>query len=466
MASAQPVVSAQMHRVSAGASGPLIRTATFFHRASQAFVSVLLAAFVGLVLTWAGQAKAAPAAPTNWVEVYDPSTVRSLNVRLSEADWLVIRSDETFDIEVPGLFWADDEPASGVPIVIRRKSASAIGDKVSYRIKFKSTWNGLKSLSLENGDDQDVVREGLSWQLHVLAATRAEHLPSLAAWANLALHLTGTDASGNPTERLSPQGIYVNVELPDRRFLERRGLWDAGATWLYKQDDIGAPELKEWPGGDAEVAYPSPAVQGLNYSPFAAEVVQRKRVLNPTPDDTTLEGDLERWVHMDTLLTLGAVNAFTDNPDELFNKGKNFFWADFDVGSEDSRRVYFPWDLDAAVRSTTAGIYGSLSTRRGKVSVSQHPYQAVILNHPRYREEYNAVLTQLLNGSLSEANLVGLVGHLEAVLTAHLLADPASKVGGSAAEVAGYFSSLEAWLLARRTNVLGQVGQNGPPAPR
>ncbi len=32
------------------------------------------------------------------------------------------------------------------------------------------TWHDLKKLSLENGDDQDVVTEGLSWYVHRLDA--------------------------------------------------------------------------------------------------------------------------------------------------------------------------------------------------------------------------------------------------------------------------------------------------------
>jgi len=398
---------------------------------------------------------------TNWSEVYDPLTVRNLNIRISDADWQTIVADETFEIEVPAVFWMDGE-SDTYEILIRRKSATPVGSKVSFRVDFTTVrWHDIDKLSLENGDDNNVVSEGLSWYLHRVASNE-NYQPGLAAWANLKVHVEGLDEFGNPTVEELPQGLYLNVELPDKHFLRHRGLWNSATTFFYKQDDIGLPELKETPNRGN-----SPAYNYLNYSPFRESTQIKGRKTGSTgPSDATLQQDLLNWINMDSMLRLGAVNAYTDNPDELFNKGKNFFWADYTTEVGDYRRLYFPWDLDASIRNTTGGIYGSLTVSRRKTSVSQHPYQQVILNHPYFRAQYNAAMLSLIDGPMNAGNVISFLTQLESVLTPHLLADPNSKVGSTEAEVAGFFAGLRDWVVAREASVRGQLGQNGPPSPR
>lgn len=422
-----------------------------------------------------------PAPPTSWADVYDPFVLRSLNVQISADDWATIRNDETFDIKVPATFWLDGDVGDArYDISIRRKSATPIGDKISYRVKFEQQvgnssirrWYDIRSLSLENGDDADVVREGLSWYLHRLASTET-YQPGLAAWATLTLHLEQpvTDESGQlvlgddgePLIELVPfpQGVYLNVELPDKQFLRHRGLWSEGSTWLYKQDDIGLPELKE---PDIEAPTPeesSPAYRALAYSPFEEQKYTGKRLLNPPPSDADLEADLQYWVDMDGMLRLGAVNAYTDNPDELFNKGKNFFWVDFVESRSDHRRRHFPWDLDASIRTTTGRIYSAQGGGK-KNQTSQHPFQEVILNHPVYREQFNTTFLDLLNGPMSVATVHSALDQFEALLSESLVADPNSKIQNPA----GHFASLRSWISDRTANVRSQIAVNGPPAPR
>jgi hypothetical protein len=423
-----------------------------------------------LLTTGAANAIETPIPPQIWSDVYDPYVLRSFHVQISEANYLTIRHDETFDIEVPAVFWLEGETTTTstgevVPktsqIFIRRKSATPIGDKISYRIKFQTRWHDLKSLSLENGDDNNVVSEGLSWHLHRLAETQ-DYKPGLAAWNTLTLHIErpATEEADAFVETL-PQGVYLNVELPDKWFLAHRGLWDSTKTWLYKQDDIGLPELKETPTGTDSSQY-----VGLDYSPFQSTRRSGKRILNPTPSDLILEQDLNFLINMESLLRVGAVNAFTDNPDELFNKGKNFFWADFTNG----KRLYFPWDLDASVRTTTAGIYGTVSTTSGKggktsTTVSQHPYQEVILNHPTFRQHYNSIITGMLSGPLHPDQVTADITRFQELLSEALIADPNNQIG-NADQVAAHFDYLRQWIRTRSANVAKQVSSNNMPRPR
>lgn len=429
-------------------------------------------------------------APTKWTEVYDPTALLSLNVQLTAEDYATIQADETFDIEVPAVFWVDNiDPNPGAwNIFIRRKSATPIGEKISYRIKLdskigpgKARWVNIKSLSLENGDDNNVVSEGLAWFLH-RQAWNDNYQPGLAAWVTLTMHVVGPVLSdeglpvcdpntGEPLTQIDvrPQGVYVNVELPDKRFLENRGKWTStSVSWLYKQDDIGPAELKEWPYDSTSPESDSPAHLALNYSPFQKEIVVRKKVQNPPPNDTELKSQLDRWINMDSMLRLGAVNAFAVNPDELFNHAKNYFWADFDNPGQttDNRRLYYPWDLDAAIRDPKASIYGTITGGGRKTTVSQHPYQQIILNHPAFRTQYNDIMSELLAGPLAVDVIHGFLNGAQALLTEALLADPNNQIGNTPQAIAAHFDSLRAWTVARHKSVLQQLIDNGPPSPR
>jgi hypothetical protein len=411
-------------------------------------------------------------APASWSDVYNPAALLSLNVQLTAEDYATIQADETFDIKAPALFWVDNiapNPGSW-EITIRRKSATPIGEKISYRIAFQSKigggsarWANIKSLSLENGDDQDVVSEGLAWFLHRQAWSE-DYKPGLAAWTTLTMHVVGEDGM----IEARPQGVYLNVELPDKRFLQNRGLWTSKSiSWLYKQDDIGLPELKEWPNDSTGPESDSPAYLALNYQPFQKAVVARKVVQNPPPDDAQLEEDLNYWTNMESMLRLGAVNAFTVNPDELFNHGKNYFWADFgDTAARHVPRLYFPWDLDAAIRSPDASIYGTVSGGGNKATIKQHPYQEIILNHPTFRVQFNEIMAELLDGPLAIDVAQEFLGGAQALLTDALLADPNNQIGNSPEAVAEHFDSLRAWVVLRHLSVIAQLEADGPPAAR
>jgi hypothetical protein len=410
-----------------------------------------------------GQPATVYSAPTTWSEVYNPKALLSLNVKLSADEFAIIRADETFDIEVPAIFWLDNiDPNPGSwNISIRRKSATAIGDKVSYRIAFESKigtgssrWVNIKGLSLENGDDMDIVSEGLAWYLHRRAWSE-DYKPGLAAWTTLTLHLVQADG----TVVVRPQGVYVNVELPDKRFLENRGLWTkTSISWLYKQDDIGLPELKEWPVDSAGPAIDSPAYAALAYSPFQAAFLAQKAVQNPPPDDLQLEADLTYWINLKGMLRLGAVNAFTANPDELFNHAKNFFWADFgDASLNHAPRLYFPWDLDAAIRSPNASIYGTLSGGGKKLTLKQHPYQEIILNHPVFGPQYDAIMGELLSGAFDVNAVNSFLNDAEILLTPALLADPNNKIGNTPQAIADHFNNRRTWTALRHEDVRKQL---------
>src|SRR5688572_1214411 len=265
-----------------------------------------------------------------WPEIFDPLVLRTINLQMSNADWQTIQNDETFDIEVPAMFWLDGEEP--ILVSIRRKSADPLTNapnyaKVSYKIDINElvagqNWHGLRAVSLDNGDDQDVVSEGLAWYLHRLASGPEGYGydAGLASWVRIIIN--GVDT-----------GVYVNAEQRDKRFLENRGLWVEDETWLYEVEDLQGFEMDEGEGD-------SPTFLALCYKPFASPSSC------PTPDAATLAANVPTWVDMQGLLAMAAVDTVSANPDAIFSHGKNFYFADYLKGIQ---RLHFPWDLDSAM---------------------------------------------------------------------------------------------------------------------
>ena len=415
----------------------------FIHAKRALRTVVSLAVLSGLTFPAAASAQ-------SWPAVFDPLTIRTFNLTIAPADWDTIRFDTTNEIEVPAQFWADDE--APILVSVRRKSSRALPSesnpiKIGLKIDINELvdgqqWRGLVKLSLENAGDISALHEGMAWQLHQLAANAGfygpEEYPALANWVHV---------------KINGQyiGVYTNVEQRDTQFLRNRGVRVSGKTWLYEIDDIDSWALES---GDPH----SPTFLTLCYPPFAPSPKRKGAApACPTPSDAALEATLDGLIEMDAMLAQGAVDAFSDNPDALFTHGKNFFFADFDHSG--LKRRYYPWDLDAVFRSTSASIYGK-TARKG---VTQTPYQQILLNHPGFRTRYNAILSALVadGGPLSEASLHAFLDALEPVLAPALAQDP-FVTGGTA----GSFQALKNWISARIINVRSQILTNGPPATR
>src|SRR5687768_3445467 len=178
----------------------------------------------------------------DWPEIFDPLVLRTINLQMADADWQTIQNDEAFEIEVPTLMWLDGEDP--MLVAIRRKSADALNkgkgySKVSYKIDINEyvsgqNWHGLRAVSLDNGDDENVVSEGLAWYLHRLASGPEGYGydAGLASWVRLIIN--GVDT-----------GVYLSAEQRDKRFLQNRGLWEEDGTWLYEVEDKQGFELDE-----------------------------------------------------------------------------------------------------------------------------------------------------------------------------------------------------------------------------
>ena len=364
-----------------------------------------------------------------YADLYDPFQVLNLNFEMDAGDWSTVRNDGDYTEVRPAYFWADDE--NKIIVSVKRKPNVAIGDKVALKIDINEyfdnlRWHGVKKLSLENGYDADAVTEGLAWWLHRQASGTGVtgYKPPLASWVNVTVN----------GQRL---GMYANVEQIDKTFLRNRDQWVSGKTWLYKQGDMGPPELKS---GDGD----SPIVETLNYTPFVSG--------GDSPPAGYI-AEMESLIDMEQMLTVGAIEAFIGNYDGLLTKGKNFFFADYDTGAgpEPGKRLYQPWDLDAVLGGkVTTSIYDS----KGH---NFNDYRQYITDVPHIRDQYNLIMWNLLNGPMSVEAHTDFLEQLEPVLRDSIMADPDGKIGSTPEEIASHFDSMIDWYTRRHANVVQQL---------
>jgi len=381
---------------------------------------VILSAISGAAIVFTGAAHA-----QEWPAVYDPFQILTLNLELNPVDWQTVLNDETYDIEVPVWFWTGSEEP--IYVSVRRKSGDPISTgggapKVSLKIDINEyiegqKWRSLTKLSLENGDDSDIVREGLAWNVHRLASCEEGYgyEAGFASWMRVIVN----------GEYI---GLYASVEQRNKQFMRNRGLYIKGATWLYKISDMASIQL--------EFGLPhSPTYEALCYSPF------RSSPTCTTPSEGALASQLPDYVNMQGMMTMAAVESFIADPDALFSHTKNAYFADFLGGRT---RMYFPWDLDSVFTDATADIYQMRT-----------PYQTIILANSTFRALYDQIMTDLLGGPLSGPSLIDFVNRMESTLSAALAEDPNNQIEDP---IPDYFDGLRAWILLRIAHVLGQLG--------
>lgn len=397
---------------------------------------------IGFITSWFCRT---PVFAQGWPEVFDPTVLRTLYLEMSDADWQIVENDLTFEDERPAWFWAEGEEANKLYVAVRRKSADPIppadgigGPKIGLKIDINQyvsgqEWHGINKLSLENGDDNNVLTEGIACNLHQMASGPAGY--GYDSWRGnwVKLYING-----------HYYGMYFNAEQLDKRFMENRGLYVWHETWLYQYRGAYNYTLEV---GD-ELNPRSPAVNTLCYRPFRNESdpALEPDVFCDPPSPAALVEQLDSLINMQGMLTKAAVNAFVGNPDSLFTHERNSHFLDFSV-ADGRKRMYFPWDVDAANFQTSTTIFG---TSTG--------YQQLILGNPVFRQRYRQIMCDLLAGPLAEANLLALIDRIEPVLVQAVAGDPYNQLGTNTVEdVASEFDQIRQKLIDRAANIRMQA---------
>jgi len=374
---------------------------------------------------------------------------------------LVERDIDDFETEYPAWFWANGEENEKIWVAVRRKSGDPIDANDHTKISFKidineyhiddpcdpcfpghpdsvEMWHGLKKLSLENGDDNNVLKEGIAANMHQMASCAAGygHDAWRANWVEL--YVNGTY-----------YGVYVNAEQLDKTFMINRGFYVYHETWLYQYRGNHSFTLEV---GD-DLNPKSPAVDELCYFPFAhgnpVSDLYPSGDICSAPSGSELETQLNDLINMQSMLTMAAVNIFTSNPDSLFTHSRNSHFLDFNLDnpSETRKRMYLPWDVDASLQSTSFNIYSP-----------GDEYADIIFGNPTFKAQYDQILIDLLTGPLSEANIHAFINSIEPVLTDAVAADAGNQLDTpGVAGVAEEFDSIRNWFSDRIANVFSQL---------
>jgi len=355
---------------------------------------------------------------TGCAGVFNPDQMLELGFDVAPGDWAAILADTTYALTVTAQMHCADETLT---VGLRRKrsgGAMKVGLKVDVDyLVAGQRFHGLKKLSLENGvssgdnsdgaDVRDYLAEYLSWRLMGGAGATASRAAFVLVRVNGAL-----------------VGVYVNVEQPDKRFLLSR--FGENDGWLYKKS------------GGVNDGFKTHELDGLA-DPYADWFCFWGTPNGcPAPTSGQLATELPGHLAIDQMLRVGAVNAVIANTDGIFFKDNNYYWYDRPAG-----RVYLPWDLDTVMKADTdvfSGGGGGGTTA----------YSDVLFSN--WRDDYRAILVDLLAGPLRLDTISTELDRAEAVAGAGFAADP--YVTGSAA---GAAAALHDWWAQRLPAVEGQL---------
>lgn len=367
-------------------------------------------------------ALAGPAHGQSCSDLYDPNQVLNLYVTMDPADWEALRAScpggicgpQPYTYYTASLRCEQDAP---IQVGIRRKNGKAEPSesdpqKPALKIDIdefvpEQTFHGKAKLSLENGGEDSLVSEGLSWLLHQTAGVVA----SRAAWVKV--HVNG-----------DYKGLYIDVEQIDKTFLGDHGIDDGG--WLFKVEQQRTRE-----------GQPNPFA--FNWYPFDHPHTPPEQ---PTPPDWQSQAS---WrVNMPHLLTLAALENFIANTDGLIGQMHNYWYYDWSVFPEGQQpRLYLVWDLDTSMRNN-ATTYPILGQGAG------HLREGVIVGDPGFQAQYLEIYHDLLLGPLALSQTHSLANAMEAVISTAMDSDPFQTTGSAAGEfqrVRNFFSSRTAFLL-------------------
>lgn len=347
--------------------------------------------------------------------LFNAQQVVDLELTMAPSDWTALVNDGVNGT----MFSASLGCGDSIPITVAvgRKARSGQTAKPSLKIDTNYYVAGqrffdLKKLNLESGitegganaSARSILAEYLAWRLQVLSGA----VTSRTAFARVLVN-------GEVI------GTYVNVEKVDKRFAKRR-IGD-GSGWLWK-----------FSGGDDGLK----TNEGTT-DPGEAYFCFFQKSGCAVPSAGTLAAELPAKLDLDQALTVAAVNAIIANRDAFMLKQNNFYYYDYATGP----RMYMPWDLDSMMQSGYDVFSGSVP---GGVTF----YKDVFYSN--WEDDYDAILTSLLEGPLRLAAIEAELDLAIAVAGAALDAD--TLVSGSAASGA---SDLKSWWTSQHAAVSAQV---------
>lgn len=357
---------------------------------------------------------------TGCAGVYNPDQLLEFHLSMSAGDLATVQNDCSFTTYVPADLQCGDGPVIKVGVRHKRSGGTR---KPGLKIDINhyvdgQTFFGLRKMDWENGvgssvdgcgedgsSSEALLSEYLGWRFHV----RSGEMTSRAAFVQV-------------TMNGAPMGVFLSVEPVDKPFVKSRTGDASGWIWKFS----GSP-------GDGQQTN-----AGVD-DPYDDYFCFFQKNGCATPPAAELAAELPVKLDIRQLLTVGGVNALIANHDAIMLKLNNYIYYDYAGGP----RLYFPWDLDTAMRDSYDVFTGSVA---GGTTV----YTDALFTS--WEDDYDDILTALLAGPLAPDPIDAEIDRAVDVAGAALEADP--YVGGDAT-AAG--AALKGWWADRHAEVSEQV---------
>jgi spore coat protein CotH len=375
-------------------------------------------------------------------DLFDPSRVIEVEVRIAQANWDSLRQQTRRMFEVfrcsteppaedPFDFFAADVVVDGHLVAnagVRKKGF--IGSLDSFRPSLKIKFSefeptrclfGLEHLTLNNSR-QDPSRLKACVGYHLMAAAGV-HAPR----CNYA-HVRVTTENG--TQDL---GIYVNVESIDEAFLERTFGNSTGNLYEGRGSDFRPRRL---------LGFESKNNLDTN---DRSELETITRILG-TVSDVELFSALEAHFNLDAFFTYWAMELLTGHWDSYSGGTNNNFFIYRNV--QDGRFYFIPWGMDDILGQGSPfsgdGPVAPLLTARSKITRR-------LYLHPDGRARYVQRLSALFDTVWDEPALVAELDRAQALVT---------PVAG---DIASFVDAVRNFVNTRRVKFAAEFGAGPPP---
>ena len=265
---------------------------------------------------------------------YDPDTVQTIHLRITDSDQQKMRSALPKCVYVPAVMTWKDQTFKDVGVRFKGNSSSQPEQKHkrSYLIKFskyreQQRFLGLERISLDNG-----VQFGSLFSEPIITdiLRTLGHKTHRCNYARLYIN----DIFA---------GVYVNAERIDETFIRRNFPGKPGGLW---KNDTGGP------GGDLRFVGDRPELYNKAFEAKnkqaeddneTSELVGFIKNINGVPDDE-FEQVLSQILDIDNFLETTSVMLLSGAFDQLTGWGPHNYYLYRQ--RESSRWHYLPWDLD------------------------------------------------------------------------------------------------------------------------
>lgn len=387
---------------------------------------------------------------------FDSSNIRTLNLSFAQANyWTLLTNNYQSQTEIPASLEVDGVTYPNVGVRFRgNTSYQSVGNSQKKSFKISMDYDdenqelmGYKSVKLNNeAGDASFIRE--VFYLHQIR----KHIP--AAKANYVhLYINGAD-----------WGIYPNIQLLNKQFLEEWFLSNDGANFRADAPTSGGPGGgPQWGDGTAALNY-----LGADTTLYQSKYTLKSSDVNDpwtklkngcsalnTTSAANLPTVLPNYFDVDRILWyLASEIAFADD-DSYIMKGKMDYYVYYEP--ETGRLTPIEYDGNSILENAAL----TWSPFKNETNAN-YPLLNKILAVPQWRQRYLAHLRTVIEDEMDATTTAQVIDNYKSQIDALYNSDP--KKLFTYAQFTSGVTSLKTALNTRRTNLLAnsEVAQVAP----